>query len=53
MKPECWQQIEAIFQEALAREASRRAAFLDDACSGDLELRPEVESLLAANAAAS
>ena len=49
MKPERWQTIESIFQQALACDASSRASFLADACSGDSELRREVESLLAAN----
>ncbi|MFY9572056.1 MAG: protein kinase, partial [Blastocatellia bacterium] len=49
MNPERWQQIETIFQAALARTPSSRSAFLDDACSGDNELRREVESLLAAH----
>ena len=49
MKPERWQQIESLFQRALACDANRRASFLDEACSGDDELRREVESLLAAN----
>ena len=50
MKPERWQQIESIFQQALACHSSNRASFLAEACSGDSELRREVESLLAANA---
>ena len=53
MKPERWKQIETLFQEALARTPSSRAAFLDHACSADSELRSEVESLLAANQDAS
>src|SRR5262249_4181805 len=49
MKPERWRQIEALYQVALEREATGRAAFLDEACAGDEELRREVESLLAAD----
>src|SRR5262249_25229465 len=41
-----WQQVEKICQSALELEESRREAFLEDACSGDAELRREVESLL-------
>jgi eukaryotic-like serine/threonine-protein kinase len=48
MKAERWQQIEVIFQSALALEGSERAAYLDRACTGDEALRQEVESLLAA-----
>jgi serine/threonine protein kinase/Tfp pilus assembly protein PilF len=35
-----------IFSEAATSHPSRRAAFLDDVCDGDAELRAEVESLL-------
>ena len=42
-----WQQIEKLYHSALEVEESRRKAFLDQACSGDGELRREVESLLA------
>ena len=41
------QQIKQLYQAALEREASGRAAFLADACAGDEALRREVESLLA------
>jgi eukaryotic-like serine/threonine-protein kinase len=41
-----WQQVEKICQSALELEESQRAAFLEDACGGDEELRREVESLL-------
>jgi TolB-like protein len=49
MNPERWRQIEELYQTALDRDASERAAFLDEACAGDEELRREVESLLAAD----
>jgi eukaryotic-like serine/threonine-protein kinase len=45
--PERWQQAREIFRSALEREASERAAFLNEACTGDESLRLEVESLLA------
>jgi eukaryotic-like serine/threonine-protein kinase len=41
-----WEQVEKICQEALELKESRRAAFLEEACAGDEELRQEVESLL-------
>jgi serine/threonine protein kinase len=44
--PERWQQIDKLLEEALEREASTRAAFLDQACAGDDELRSKVEALL-------
>ena len=52
MKPERWKQIEKLYDAALQLEASRRAAFLDQACAGDEELRREVTSLLASDAQA-
>jgi serine/threonine protein kinase/Flp pilus assembly protein TadD len=45
--PERWQQIEELYHAALEREPESRAAFLDEACAGDEELRREVASLLA------
>src|SRR5262249_25296032 len=47
MESERWQQIESLYYAALDRDAAQRAAFLDEACAGDEELRWEVESLLA------
>ncbi len=44
---ERWQQIKAIFQQALERAADERAAFLAQACAGDDVLRGEVAKLLA------
>jgi len=41
-----WAQVERIYHEALEREPGARAAFLEDACSGDDGLRSEVQSLL-------
>ena len=52
MKPERWRQVDQLFHSALEREPEERAAFLDQACGGDAELRREVESLLAAEAEA-
>jgi hypothetical protein len=52
MRPERWRQIEGLYQAALERDITERAAFLDGACVGDEELRREVESLLAAEAQA-
>ena len=44
--PERFQLIEKIYYAALERNQSEREAFVADACSGDDELRREVESLL-------
>src|SRR5919197_6390031 len=46
MTPERFRQIEELAMRALQQDESRRANFLDHACSGDPELRREVESLL-------
>src|SRR5688572_25689617 len=46
MRPERRQQIEEVFQFALDRAPAERAAYLDRACAGDLELRREVESFI-------
>jgi len=49
MKPERWQQLDALFHSSLEREGVERAAFLDEACAGDEPLRKQVEALLAAH----
>jgi eukaryotic-like serine/threonine-protein kinase len=50
MNPKRWQQIERLYHEALARDAAERPEFLRRACSGDDEVRQEVESLLSQSA---
>jgi len=47
MNPERWQQIERIYNAALAVEPGRRELFLEEECAGDDSLRREVERLLA------
>ena len=47
MDPERWRQIEEVYHTALEFEPQARAAFLENACEGDQELRREVESLIA------
>jgi eukaryotic-like serine/threonine-protein kinase len=49
MNPERLQLIDQLFQNALDIHPELRAAFLDTACGDDVELRSEVESLLAAH----
>jgi tRNA A-37 threonylcarbamoyl transferase component Bud32/tetratricopeptide (TPR) repeat protein len=44
---ERWEDADRIFDQALDRPASERAAFLDEACAGDASLRALVERLLA------
>jgi eukaryotic-like serine/threonine-protein kinase len=46
MTPERYQQIDRVFQATLAVDPEKRAAYLDEACSGDETLRREVESLI-------
>ena len=46
MTPSRWQKIQRLFLEAKDLGGPNRAAYLDEACGGDLALRREVESLL-------
>ena len=47
MTPERWKQIEKLYHAALILEPGQQSAFLKEACTGDEDLRREVESLLA------
>jgi serine/threonine protein kinase len=49
MSPQYWQQVEDLFQFALARPPAQRAAWLAEACPTDADLQAEVLSLLAAH----
>src|SRR4029453_3550551 len=49
MTTDRWQQISALYHEALARPRDERPAYLRDACGGDESLHGEVEALLAAD----
>jgi serine/threonine protein kinase/tetratricopeptide (TPR) repeat protein len=49
MQAERWQRLEEIFQGALECAPQSRAAWLDSACDGDLELRVEIDELLRAH----
>ena len=46
MSPERFEQIETLYNDALALEPNARNAFLDRACGTDGDLRQEIESLL-------
>jgi Tol biopolymer transport system component len=46
MASERWERVKCLVDEALARDSSERARFLDEGCAGDDGLRAEVESLL-------
>lgn len=50
MKPERWKQVDELLEAALDCPATERASFLDRVCSGDEELRRELESLLISDA---
>ena len=49
---EKWEKIKEVLGAALDRAPAERAAYLDEACTLDPELRAEVESLVAAHAQA-
>src|SRR6185369_3822389 len=49
MTPERWQQVKAIFNSAMQYVPAERDSFLTQACSGDQNLRSEVESLIASH----
>jgi serine/threonine protein kinase/Tfp pilus assembly protein PilF len=44
--PERWNQVKEVFHQALGLDEGRRAAFLARACSGDENLRREVDLLI-------
>ncbi len=49
MTPERWRQVKEIFNSAINYRAEDRGVFLSQACSGDDNLRKEVESLIASH----
>lgn len=49
INPESWRRVKAIFLEVLEQSETERAGFLLKACGGDLEIKKEVEDLLAAH----
>jgi len=48
MTPELWQRLKPLFHAALEEGVQSRAAFVDAACNGDLELKKNLEQLLQA-----
>src|SRR6476646_4871885 len=48
MTPERWQQIDEVFQAALASDPAQREEFLADRCVCDEPLRQQVQALLSA-----
>ncbi|HSL53812.1 MAG TPA: protein kinase, partial [Pyrinomonadaceae bacterium] len=49
MTPERWEQVKEIFNSAIHYRPEERSLFISQACSGDEELRSEVESLIASH----
>src|SRR5262249_56826310 len=49
MTREQYERLLGLFEAGCAREEQERAAFLDEACAGDPELRHHVEKMLAAD----
>lgn len=49
MTPERWQQVKEIFNSAITYRPDERSSFISRACSGDDQLRHEVESLIASH----
>jgi serine/threonine protein kinase len=49
MTPQQYEHLTELFHAALEIDADERAAFIDQVCEGDAELRRELESLLAAH----
>ena len=47
IKPERWNQVDRLLDAALELPPDKQAAFLDEACAGDEELRKELDLLLA------
>jgi serine/threonine protein kinase/Tol biopolymer transport system component len=48
MSPERWQQVRRLLEQALELDPSQRSAYLARHCSGDPDLRKELDSFLAA-----
>ena len=46
MKPDRWRKVDELFEAALDVPPQERAAFLDEACGSDRDLRREVEKML-------
>lgn len=49
MQREMWNRLESLFFQALELPPAARAAFLDQACDGDTEVRREIDAVLAAH----
>jgi len=52
MTPDRWRDINELFHAALAIDSKNRDVYLAEACKGDVELRLEVENLIASHESA-
>src|SRR5499427_4745967 len=52
MSPERWARVDALLSAVLDRKEEQRAAFLEQQCEGDEDLRKQVQALLTAHEAA-
>jgi hypothetical protein len=52
MDSDRWRRVESVLDRVLMSDSSNWPELLDDSCSGDPELRAEVEALLAQRSAA-
>lgn len=52
MDPDRFQRLDALFHEALEQPPGQRAAFLEERCSGDPDLRREIAAMLSGQEAA-
>jgi eukaryotic-like serine/threonine-protein kinase len=50
LNPERWQRLKEIYEQALDRDGSNRAAFLEEACLSDSDMKREIEALLKGSA---
>jgi serine/threonine protein kinase/tetratricopeptide (TPR) repeat protein len=48
MTPELWQRLKPLFHAALKKDPQNRAAFIEEACGDDLELRMHLKQLIEA-----
>jgi serine/threonine protein kinase/Tfp pilus assembly protein PilF len=46
MKNKQWQQVETIFHKAISLDGEQRVSYLSEACSGDVALLSEIDSLI-------
>jgi serine/threonine protein kinase/Tol biopolymer transport system component len=50
LEPERWRDVDRLYQAVVDLASAERAAFLENACAGDADLRRQVEAMLASDA---